>query len=232
MGCSRGKANPDTNTQRRLFAASGGYCQNPGCNQALFVEADSTKVSVAEMAHIFAAQDDGPRANPKLTEGERGAFANLILLCANCHTMVDKAPGAFPDSVIVKWKSDHERRIAAVFGAISYDTRADARKALLALTARTAAIHKRVGPDNDYKWNPEADEAAEWLHHVRQTIIPTNRSVLALLDCNRGLLLESEIEAVELFRQHVEGLEQRHIFGSPLPSAPLYPKSTGELFKV
>lgn len=102
MGCDRGKASPDTNTQRRLFAASGGYCQNPGCNRALFVETDTTKISVAEMAHIFAAQDDGPRANPELTEEERGAFANLILLCANCHTVIDKAPEAFPDSAILR----------------------------------------------------------------------------------------------------------------------------------
>lgn len=231
MGCNRGKASPDTNTQRRLFAASGGYCQNPSCNRELFVDADETNVSVAEMAHIFAAQDDGPRANTELTDEERGAFNNLILLCANCHTLIDKAPEAFPDSVIFKWKSDHEGRIAAVFGAVSYNTRADARKALLALTARTGAIHRRVGPDNDYKWNPEADEAAEWLHQVRQTIIPTNRSILALLDRNRDLLFEGEMETIELFRQHIEGMEQRHIFGTPFPSAPLYPQGIGELFK-
>lgn len=232
MSCSRGKANPDTNTQRRLFAASGGYCQNPGCNRELFVDADATKVSVAEMAHILAAQDDGPRPNPRLTEEERGAFANLILLCAICHTVIDKAPEAFPDSTIFKWKSDHEGQIAAVFGAVSYNSRVNARKVFVALTSRTSAIHRRLGPHNDYKWNPEADEAAEWLHQVRRTIIPTNRSILALLDRNRDLLFEGEKETVELFRQHIEGVEQRHIFGSPFPSAPRYPKGIGDLFKT
>lgn len=230
MGCSRGKASPDTNTQRRLFAASGGYCQNPGCNQALFVEIETARVSVAEMAHIFAAQDDGPRANLQLTEQDRGEFSNLILLCANCHTVIDKRPENFPDSLILKWKSDHEARIAAVFGSVAYENRADARSALLALTARTGAIHDRVGPDNEYKWNPEADEAVEWQHHVRQTIIPTNRSVLALLDRNRRLLLQNEMEIVEIFRQHIEGVEQRHIFSSPLPSAPRYPAGISEFF--
>jgi len=232
LGCSRGKASPDTNTQRRLFAASGGYCQNPRCNQALFVEVETKNVSVAEMAHIFAAQDDGPRANPEFTEEERGTFSNLILLCANCHTVIDKAPEAFPDTAIIKWKSDHEARIAAVFGSVAYETRADARKAFLVLIARTGAVHRRVGPDNEYKWSPEADEAAEWQHHVRETIIPTNRSVLALLDRNRDLLLENEMETVELFRQHIDGVEQRHIFNSPLPSAPMYPKGMQQLFEI
>lgn len=230
--CNRGKASPDTNTQRRLFAASGGYCQSPNCNQALFIEVNTKNVSVAEMAHIFAAQDDGPRANPEFTEEERGAFSNLILLCANCHTVIDKAPKAFPDSKLIKWKTDHEARIAAAFGSVSYETRTNARKAFLALTARTGAVHQRLGPDNEYKWNPEADEAAEWLHHVRQTIIPTNRSILALLNHNRDLLLERELETVELFRQHVEGVEQRHLFNAPLPSAPMYPEGMRDIFEI
>lgn len=232
MGCSRGKASPDTNTQRRLFADSGGYCQNPSCNQTLFVESGSKNVSVAEMAHIFAAQDDGPRANKELTEEERGHFSNLILLCSNCHVVIDKAPENFPDRLIIKWKDDHVARIASVFGSVSYDTRADARRALLALSARTRAIHRRIGPDNDYQWNPEADEATEWRHHVRQTIIPTNRSILALFDQNRSLLLERELETVELFRQHINGLEQRHIFDTPLPSSPLYPEEMKNIFET
>ena len=231
MSCYRGKASPDINTQRRLFAASGGYCQNPGCNGSLFVEADSKLVSVAEMAHIFAAQDDGPRPNSALSEEERGDFSNLILLCANCHTLIDKAPDVFPDKLIVDWKSNHQGRIAAVFGAVKYTTRVDAWTAILALRARTGSIHRRVGLDNDYKWNPEADEAIEWQHHVRRTIIPVNRSILSLLDRNYSLLHEREHEVVELFRQHIEGLERRHIFGAPLPSAPLYPKGMEQLFK-
>jgi hypothetical protein len=31
VGCPKGDAAPDAHTQRRLFAASGGYCQNPAC---------------------------------------------------------------------------------------------------------------------------------------------------------------------------------------------------------
>ena len=31
VGCPKGNAALDAHTQRRLFAASGGYCQNPAC---------------------------------------------------------------------------------------------------------------------------------------------------------------------------------------------------------
>ena len=61
--------------------------------------------------------------------------------------------------------------------------------------------------------------------------IPTNRTILALLERNRELLEADEIEVVEIFRQHIEGLEQRHIFMAPLPSAPLFPREMEELLK-
>jgi hypothetical protein len=93
MTCTRGAASPDAHTQRRLFAASAGYCQNPTCANALFVDVANKSIHIAEMAHVFAANNGGPRANPQLSEAERGAFENLVVLCSNCHTMVDKAPG-------------------------------------------------------------------------------------------------------------------------------------------
>jgi hypothetical protein len=66
MACSRGKATPNQNTQRRLFSASAGHCQNPSCLRVLFIDTGSKTVHVAELAHVFAAMDDGPRANDKL----------------------------------------------------------------------------------------------------------------------------------------------------------------------
>ena len=77
LRCSRGKANPKQNTRIRLFADSGGYCQNPGCAHELFLDLDSGPIHVAEMAHIFAANDDGPRGNVVLSEAERGTYETL-----------------------------------------------------------------------------------------------------------------------------------------------------------
>ena len=96
MPCSRGQANPDRNTTLRLFADSGGYCQRPECASRLFVDTGTKNVHIAEMAHIIAASDDGPRADAKASAAEKGSYDNLILLCANCHTSIDKAPEDFP----------------------------------------------------------------------------------------------------------------------------------------
>lgn len=57
MACSRGAAAPDAHTQKRLFAASAGYCQNPGCAQLLFSDEAGKSIHIAEMAHVYAASE-------------------------------------------------------------------------------------------------------------------------------------------------------------------------------
>ena len=42
--------------------------------------------------HIQAASELGPRYNPQQTEKERHGYANLIILCPNCHADIDKNP--------------------------------------------------------------------------------------------------------------------------------------------
>src|SRR5580704_1722853 len=130
MSCPRGDAAPDEHTKLRLFAVSGGYCQNPTCERLLFVDTGSRRIHVAEMAHVFAASDTGPRGNAKLSIAERGAFDNLILLCSVCHTMIDKAEQDFPDQLLLGWKRNHEERLARIFGAVHFGSRAEVFSAI------------------------------------------------------------------------------------------------------
>lgn len=211
MACSRGKATPDQNTQKRLFCASAGHCQNPACVRALFIDTGSKTVHVAELAHVFAAMDDGPRANDKLSEAERGLFENIILLCPTCHTIVDKAEEDFPAGLLTRWKADHARKIAKVFGAAHYASREEVRAAINPLFAENGAIHKALNPELDYRANPEAEEALKWQGAVRDRIIPNNRRILAILDENRDHLAGGEAEVLEAFRLHVYDQEVRHL---------------------
>ena len=211
MACSRGAASPDTHTQRRLFAASAGYCQNPGCANELFIDAAGKNIHIAEMAHVFAANDGGPRAKPDLSEEERGAFENLIMLCANCHTLVDKAPNSFPDKLILGWKREHANKLQWLFGAVRFGNRADARQTVVPLLAENHAIFKQYGPHVDAARNPESGVAEQWKRKMLTRILPNSRRMLAILDANRHLLSDAEKETLELFRQHIDDLEAFHI---------------------
>lgn len=211
MSCSRGKASPDRHTQLRLFAASAGYCQRPGCRRPLFVDTPSKNIHIAEMAHVFAANDDGPRAKPEMTPEERGAFKNLILLCSACHTEVDKAPEDFPDTMLLGWKEKHATAVAELFGAAEYSSRQEARDALEAALSENRAIFEAYGPNGDYRFDPESELADVWRRKVVTKVLPNNRKVLAILDANRRHLSSTEHHTLERFRHHVDDLEARHL---------------------
>ncbi len=78
------------------------------------MDTESRNLYIGGMAHVFAAKDQGPRANVQLTDEERGAFENLILLYPSCHSTIDKAPEDYPDCFLIEWKRRHRERIATV----------------------------------------------------------------------------------------------------------------------
>lgn len=215
MACNRGRANPNQNTRLRLFADSAGYCQNPNCTHALFVDLDSGATHVAEMAHIFAATDGGPRSKAELSDEERGAYENLILLCANCHTMIDKAANDFPDAMIASWKRDRIERLAMLFGAVHLPTREAVRSLIEPLMRENKHILDNYGPETDARYDPESNGAKIWTRKVISKILPNNRRMLSILDANADHMMEDESAALEAFRQHIDDLAARHLEGIP-----------------
>jgi hypothetical protein len=195
----------------RLFADSAGYCQRPACPNRLFVDTATKNIHIAEMAHIIAASEKGPRADATVMTMEKGLYDNLILLCANCHTTIDKAPVDFPDNMIWEWKRKHVERINSLFGAVEYPDRASARKAVEPALTENRTVFEQYGPNNDYRQDPESELARVWQRKMRAIILPNNRKVLAILDVNRGYLNELEAKALEMFRQHIDDLEAKHI---------------------
>lgn len=229
MSCSRGQANPDRHTMLRLFADSGGYCQCPSCNNQLFVDTGAKNIHLAEMAHIIAAGDNGPRADAKISAAEKGSYDNLILLCANCHTTVDKAPVDFPDETIRGWKRKHVERIASLFGAVEYSDRASARKAIEPALAENRAVFDQFGPDNDYRADPESELAGVWQRKMKSIILANNRKILTVVDANSRHLNAAERKVLEAFRQHVDDLEAKHIGESGGDVASRFPAGMSEI---
>jgi hypothetical protein len=211
MTCSRGKASPDKTTQLRLFADSGGYCQNPKCLESLFKTIGDKQIHIAEMAHVFSASDKGPRANQRLSEEERGAYENLILLCPTCHTIIDKAEEEYPDTIVLDWKRSHCEKIAELFRFIESPSRYLARETILPKLKENRVIFLRYGPETEGKFNPESGIPTIWCRKIRDMILPNNRYILRMLDANRKYLKDQELEILEAFRQHVDDFEAYHL---------------------
>lgn len=231
MACTRGDAAPNAHTKLRLFADSAGYCQNPSCNQPLFLDAGEKNIHIGEMAHVFAAADDGPRANATLTKGERGRFENLILLCPKCHTIIDKAPEAYSDAMILGWKQQHGERIAELFGVVEYAARDRARVAIDPLMAENRLVFEKYRPDNEYRYDPESGMARTWREKMLSTILPNNRRIARLLEANRRHMRDDEKLTMARFQQHISDLESRHVLDASVADAERFPAGMERIFK-
>lgn len=103
-------------TIKRLHTLSGNQCAQPECNRQLIARDDITIVS--KICHIEAASPQGPRWNPSMNDENRRHFNNLILLCDECHSIIDNKANEseYPVELLQKWKSDHEAKMQnAVF---------------------------------------------------------------------------------------------------------------------
>lgn len=97
-----------TSTIKRLFLLSCNQCAAPDCHNSL--EARDEKTIIAKICHIEAASSDGPRYNPDMTDDERRNFGNLILLCDECHSIIDNKYNEtkYTVSLLKEWKRNHE----------------------------------------------------------------------------------------------------------------------------
>jgi hypothetical protein len=102
-----------------LFAKSGNLCAFPSCQMPIIVNEGDEEKPLAEMAHIIAYKDSGPRSDPDLPITERNKASNLILFCPNHHAIVDKFEYQYNVNVLREMKRLHEERFIHFKGSQS-----------------------------------------------------------------------------------------------------------------
>jgi 5-methylcytosine-specific restriction endonuclease McrA len=91
---------------KKLFALSGNKCAK--CRTRLvYTEIHAVKGIIC---HIEAASELGPRYNVQQTEEDRYDYANLIILCPNCHADIDKNPQKYSVEYLRSLKQQHEAK--------------------------------------------------------------------------------------------------------------------------
>ena len=104
-------------TTAMLWAHSANRCYFPDCDFVCVEEAidvASPRVS-SHIAHIVARNDGGPRADPSMSQKERNAHPNLILLCPNHHGVVDGDEEKYTVQVLHRWKRSREEQTRELF---------------------------------------------------------------------------------------------------------------------
>ena len=122
---------PKADTRVLLFTRAGGRCEFDNCNRYLLTHhITHREANFAQMAHIVAFRRAGPRGESTLTSAGRNEIANLMLLCPQCHKLIDDNPDRYPVDVLQEFKKDHEDRIRMLTAA-----KADKQTAAFVLTA-------------------------------------------------------------------------------------------------
>lgn len=227
MGGTSCRVSPDVNSRRRLWGDSGGHCGNPSCRQYLFPE--DLDVDFGELAHVIPASPDGPRgvSFATVSRQDRAHHSNLILLCANCHTTIDKAPDAYPAGMVYDWKRGRIDEIKVAVSTPEFRTRVEARAQVGGLLDDNALIHTKYGPAGDpYRQG----DPIHWHQHARSTIVPNNRRILQVLDANRRLLTPEEEQALAIYRLHVEQFENRHVLDDFTTGTERFPEAINDVF--
>ena len=105
---TKNNSEPTPATVKRLFALSRNRCAFNDCNTPLVRESKVT----GKVCHIKAAQKGGPRYDPSQSSDERRGFGNLVLLCGECHDVIDdpKNSEKYSVSVLTRMKEDHEQQ--------------------------------------------------------------------------------------------------------------------------
>ncbi len=97
-------------TLRRLDTLSGNQCASPSCTNLLIARDGETILS--KVCHIQAVSLGGPRFNPNMTDDDRRHYNNLILLCDECHRIIDNSTNEldYTVEILEEWKKEHESK--------------------------------------------------------------------------------------------------------------------------
>jgi hypothetical protein len=102
---------PKADVLRSVYLLSGNVCAYPGCTNVLI---NRDGVMIGEICHIEAAEAGGPRFNHGMTNEERRAASNLLMLCANHHAVIDGRAPKYTVAKLKKIKREHEAKFAEI----------------------------------------------------------------------------------------------------------------------
>ena len=104
-----------------LWARAAGRCEFNNCNRPLYKSpVTQEQGNISEVAHIWSFSEKGPRGWGifRSRKSELNDLSNLMLLCHDCHKMIDsdKTGERYSAKLLNGWKENHESRIAIVTG--------------------------------------------------------------------------------------------------------------------
>jgi len=196
-----------------LWSNAAGRCAFPDCNIRLTVEhaADTSPYTLGEMAHIKGKNPGSNRYDSNQSNEERDSYKNLLLLCPNHHTEIDKPENERKYSVqyLIDIKSMHEQWVIATLTKQKITSISELKNHIAVLLADSHQAWLTYGPNSAIaRKNPNSDSLYNlWTSERLSTIVPNNRAISKLLNTNRQLFSPNEQSIVSKFLSHAKSYE-------------------------
>lgn len=95
-----------------LAFRSGGVCAFPKCGKHLTYDAKlGNDTYIGEAAHICGEKPSAARYDSAMSDEVRDSVDNLIYLCSDHHTIIDKVEVDWPTQTLQDLKRDHEQQV-------------------------------------------------------------------------------------------------------------------------
>lgn len=101
---------PTAEVLRELYLKSGNQCAFPGCYEAMV---DDMGNFIGQVCHIEAAEEGGERFNPYMTNEDRRAYDNLMLMCYKHHITTNDVE-EYTVSKLKQMKMEHEAKFSGI----------------------------------------------------------------------------------------------------------------------
>lgn len=189
-----------------LWGRAAGRCSAPGCQLDLTPLLEKSGPTVlGEMAHVIGRMPGAARSDPAV--GSDDTYENLVLLCPNHHTMIDKAEKDYPPDLLHKWKADWEAQVSGI--SVQVTSRADLfREVAFRLTTNHTVFSQWEPTSERAEASPQScQSAAVWQLRRLGVIVPNNRSIVAILRKNTKFLSPAEWTVASAFIEHAEFYE-------------------------
>jgi hypothetical protein len=197
-----------------LWSNAAGRCSFTDCNERLTVEqaAHSAPHTLGEMAHIKGNKKGSNRYDETQTDEQRDSYENLILLCPNHHTLIDKPENEeiYTVYALVEMKISHEAKISKRLDTEKINSIDELKDEISIYLAENHQAWLQYGPlsENAQK-NPHSEEIyAIWISERLSTIVPNNRLIAGLLDSYRNLFSRSDQAILSQFLAHAKSYEK------------------------
>jgi hypothetical protein len=178
-----------------------------------------------------AHSPDGPRGKTASRDPAVDAPTNLVLLCPTCHTLVDKAPDAYPAEMLISHKVRRAAAVARVGGTVKFADRAGARAAVERLLRQNRETFNQYGPDIHDGSLPTVEAAAKWRELVLAEIVPRNELLISIVEVNFDLASDADEIAAEHLRAHTRDLASKHEGGPLIAPSQRFHEAAENIFR-